>query len=387
VVVLGYRATCLQQQDNLRNLLDRYAGGEFAVIRGMTSMFPTTAMLQTALDREANEWILAEGPELAPRRRVVVASFVIDLVRDQYDQLHRRDGLGPFQDLPRDLREGAWSQLKPLVEWACGLLRRQPQPAPGEREWFRAATELFKDFRDPDVWTPIGVVITDHSEYGRPSGHLAHAMARFPGEPRMALDLAERFATAEGEFLYTATEIPRQQAQRLALRAWAGSTFLGDAQEHRVADLLEAERELRPLEADMALRAQVHLHLGCLAMCFAEHAIARRYFDDIEPWTKNPCVVYLAHFLRGHVDELDGRAQDAQAAYRLALGVVPHAQSSSTPLAALLWLDGRVNEAADLVSAGLSAAATTDDPWLAFDFGGGCSEWFLLDEQLHAVLR
>ena len=58
--------------------------------------------------------------------------------------------------------------------------------------------------------------------------------------------------------------------------------------------------------------------------------------------------------------------KDAEAAYRGAVAAVPHAQSATVALAALLARDGRRAEAQQLVGDMLAANPPPPDPWRGF---------------------
>jgi hypothetical protein len=242
-------------------------------------------------------------------------------------------------------------------------------------------------------------------------GHLAHAQRRFPDEPRFRLLAAERYTIhVEGRMVATRRTFTEAEYADLQRRAAATasrrrlpsfrlptvggrgnpgvslSDLMAANEARALAGLKRAAELRRPLESDESLRAEVHLHLGAIAMIFSQRDAARRYFGDIDPWTSNRCLVYLGRFLRGRVDELDGRLPDAERSYRAALRIVLRARSATTALAPLLWLDDRRHEATTLVDDQLAQEPVMQDPWASF-LRGGCSQWPAFIAALRAPLR
>src|SRR5262249_55811212 len=108
------------------------------------------------------------------------------------------------------------------------------------------------------------------------------------------------------------------------------------AESNGLSTLDRAAKSLVPLRRFADVRADADLELGMIAICFAQHDDARRLLDEVLQSQPLPCQAYDAYFLRGRVDEGDGRIGDAERDYEAALQVAPHAQSAMTSLAALL---------------------------------------------------
>jgi hypothetical protein len=378
----------------ITDILDVYdRGGHDAAILSALGAGPVDTV-RSAIEREASGWTEKEGPATASRRRIVVAAFVIDFARAKYAAIQAKAGIGMFQ---RPMTHGyaneverAWSELRPLVEWACARLRRQPAAVPLELEWFAASVQLFRDFGDADVHPVPGSGLPN--EYGQAPGHLGHARTRFPDEPWIRIMVAERQTNrlassirvrvelsereyAKIEWLRTIPDAPRSAARDASVRY----AYL--------ADLRRARQDLLPLAADQSVRARVNLNLGSIALSFAERDLARQYFDDIAPWTSNPCVIYLGSFLRGRVDDLEKRPVEAERAYRAALSTVPRAQSGAIALAELLWRHNRPGEASVLAESAFSGPSLADDPWTAWQNAGHCTEWPRFMNDLRQGLR
>jgi tetratricopeptide (TPR) repeat protein len=307
---------------------------------------------------------------------------VIDFARGIYSGIQAKAGLGPFQspiEIGRLVEEvqNAWGELRPMVEWACALLRQSAVPMPFEREWFLASVQLFRDFGDADVRPVIGAGV--QREYGQAPGHLGHSHARFAGEPWFRLIVAERQTNQLAGVIRARRELSEPEYDKIE---WLRTNRdLQSAAKDRsveyayLADLRRARQDLLPLAAAPTVRARVHLNLGGIALSFSQRDLARRHFDEVAPSTPNRCLAYLGHLLRGRVDELTGSPKEAERSFRAALNLVPRAQSATLALGALLWLDDRQAEATAIVEDAFSGSSVADDPWTAFQKGGHCTEW------------
>ena len=371
--------------------LDQYGRGDHdgaiqATLRSATNI----EAVRRAIEREAPAWIDEDGAVDAPMRRSVVAAFTIEFARGVYAVLQRRAGLAQFQNPgPADEVVGTWGQLRSLVEWACELLRKARRPGPVEREWFLASVQLLRDFWDSDVKPIEG---SGHQmEYGRAPGHLGHARARFPDEPWFKVMVAERQTDKLAESVRVRRPISEaefNEIEWLRTNKKAPPSVGKDRSVYYtyLSDLRRTRQDLLPLASEPSVRARVHLNLGAIALSFDQRDLARRYLDDIVQWTSNPCMVSLAHFLRGRVDDDDGRLADAERSYRASLAVMPRAQTASTALGAALWLTGRPVEATAVIEAAL-ALPVADDPWTAWQNGGHCTEWYGFIHSLREGLR
>jgi hypothetical protein len=379
---------------DITDILDGYdRGGYDAAIQSAVGLGAVDTIRQ-AIERLAGGWIEKQGPVSAPLRRIVVASFVIDFARARYSAIQLKAGIGLFQNPRSHGHEGTvereWRELRPLVEWTCDLLRRQPAAVPLERVWFAASLQLLRDFGDADVRPVPGSGLPN--EYGQAPGHLGHALGRFPNEPWIRIVVAER----QTNQLAASIRVRRELAERdyakiegLRLIQDAPRSAARDASVRYayLADLRRARQDILLLAADPSVRARAHLNLGGIALAFAERDKARRYFDDIAPWTSNPCLLYLGAFLRGRVDDLENRSVDAERAYRAALTTVPRAQSGAIALAELLWRQNRPGEASVVAESAFAGPQLADDPWTAWQNGGHCTEWHRLINGLRQDLR
>jgi predicted Zn-dependent protease len=88
--------------------------------------------------------------------------------------------------------------------------------------------------------------------------------------------------------------------------------------------------------------------------------------DQADRLTRDPYVVFLARYFKGQFLEQKGRADDAERAYRGAVAAVPHAQSATMALSALLVRRDRRAEAQALIDAMVAARPQPLDPWRAY---------------------
>jgi tetratricopeptide (TPR) repeat protein len=137
---------------------------------------------------------------------------------------------------------------------------------------------------------------------------------------------------------------------------------------------------LEDLSNAEAVRAEVLLRLGFLHLRLHHSEIALEQFEDVLTRTKDPFLLYLAHFLTGVGREQEGDRANAVASYRAALAIMPRAQSASFALASLLFIGNGREEAAGLIDSAI-AAPMADDPWRTYQAG----DYRFLNERLLAL--
>jgi tetratricopeptide (TPR) repeat protein len=135
------------------------------------------------------------------------------------------------------------------------------------------------------------------------------------------------------------------------------------------------DRGIEELTAAMAfpeVRAEAEVRLGyVLAMRDEEgdSTTALDHFRLAREHGPSPDVLYLSHLFEGRVLEARPNAVGAISAYRAALEIKPNAQAARLGLAGLLFIEGRVDEAAALVEATLEEPDQLDDPWALYFYG------------------
>jgi hypothetical protein len=154
-------------------LLERYNRGEYEAVVAELVRSGDIISIRNDLDRTASAWAEMPGLGDVGRRRLVAATFGLEVARAQL--------------------ETEWQAVHSLVETGCEIVRRSP-PGPSEQLWQLASVALAEGAMDAPL-------LLD----GR--HHLAHASSRFPTEPRFRLAkvvMDEVFVDREvrGEDLY-----------------------------------------------------------------------------------------------------------------------------------------------------------------------------------------
>ncbi len=353
------------------SLLDQYARHKFDVVASVATLKPSDRVTFVEdFEQKGAKWVTAVGPTAASSRRLIAATAALDIAR--------------VWGAP----EG-WGSGRQLVMWGDQLLREDPEPQAAERLWDLAAIALTEGAEEPALLRGA-------------AGLIAHAEARFPSEPRFRLAAA---VLDESDTWY----VGHMAAQHLA----GGNVLPAEITEAYVSRLLkpgdastggsvpvsaEAANEitrvrllgalvktLETLAKVEPIAAEVHLRYGAVAMRLADRDVALQHFQAVEHATHDRELVYLARLFSGVVYERQNRLDDATAAYRSALQIVPHAQSASALLTALLVRSGHVAEASAEADGFLSAEVPAD-PWRTYRNG----DYRLLPSeilQLQAALR
>ena len=329
---------------SVRVLLDRYAAGQFdaalAGLDGLNSLDPVLDQLR----RDGPAWI-DEGESVdRSRRRLAAATFALEAARlhawhewkwvQEQPQMRiaRENGeVETYTPFPRLI----WKAPPQLIEWGCALLRTEPAATPIERWWQLGAMAV--GHRSEDFEFLVGNPIKTDGR-GIPEGaignpqdeieHLNHAMERFPDEPRFVL---------------------------------GGAIAL----EWRFGD--EARPLFESLKDHIDVGPEATLRLGALTFRLGERQRGGLdpldVFERVETQTRDPYLIFLARFFSGQELERKRRVSDAERAFRGAAAAVPHAQSATMALAALLFRSERRTEAHRLASDMLAARPPPPDPW------------------------
>jgi tetratricopeptide (TPR) repeat protein len=346
------------------NIIEAYEARDFdgamALIRGEKS----AAKLAKAFQTRAGAWVDEAPPAQAAFRRRVAASAAIELVAARMNP--------------------DWSDVRDLLEWACHLVRRDPAPVEWQRAWLLgsiALAERAHDYAmllgDPSIETAPPPPISDPAaiqmlqrlgvmeEGDQPTAylHLAHAVARFPDEPRFELahivmsdpqwaDVPMNAAFPSDAALNAAATQPGIDGVRaeMARRHWLHTVAAAYAALADKATTLAAECRVR---AGIALW---RLHQ------FDDAAAQFRRVSSGDPEWRS-----LALFWRGDLAERAADTEGAAALYRQAFDLDPGARAAASRLSALLFLSGRREEAEDVTTRSLRA--TQGDPWRELAYG------------------
>lgn len=320
------------QRHSVVDLLDRYAAGKFdAVANEMTGPVDFNDILGQ-LRRDGPAWLAGGPPDARAKRELAAATFALEAARagawTEWKVVQKQPQVWGLQVL----NVLYWKPPPLLIEWGCVLLSQRPEPHPAERWWHLAAVAVAQRSEDPQF-------LVGDPNIGRGAGageignrndeikHLDHATKRFPKEMR--------FLLAQG--------IARD-------RVWPD----------------DAVMTYRALEHDPDVGGEALMRLGAMQVRLRRTGDALVNFERALAKTRDPYVAYLAWYFTGQALERDGEIEDAREAYERAVAVVPHAQSATLALAALVFRDGRRAEAQRLVRGMLAAEPPPVDPWRAF---------------------
>jgi tetratricopeptide (TPR) repeat protein len=309
-VAAGPRATQDPVNVTVTEMLELYDLGEFEIVRDAVrnASRGDLSVVLTALKRDADAWIRADGDAHRGRRRLAAGVFALEVADAALD--------------------GQWLDALDLLEWACGLMRSQPRGSEIERTFHLAGIALIEGARDLRAL----------------DGHLIHVKARFPDEPRILL--AQAFK-AETEYW----------------RLFRSLDFGYDG-----GDASIAVPALRKAAARKENGREVNLRLGFLAFQEDAYDVALSDLAKVPPGD-DPGQLYLAHVISGWALEKQKKANEAIHAYRAALEAIPGGQVATLHLSAALYATDRRAEADALVEAMLRVDPPPPDPWRIFGYG------------------
>ena len=315
-------------------LLDQFLRGEFDQVDGALGRVDDFDGLLDALRRDGTAWVEAGGPADIDRRRLAAATFALEAGRaaarvTDWKWVQNVRG----QNSPPD---AIWWKAPPLIiEWGCELLRQSPAPTPAERLWHLATVAAVQRIGDHEF-----LVGSPNERRGNPEDeieHLAHAIARYPDEPRFAL----------------------AQAIAIERNTW---TIRDERTQTSSRFLPQAANAFRQVMANDAIAGEAMARLGAVLVRQRRPDEALEWFEKAERASRDPFVVYLARFFKGQAFDRQRDLARAEEAYRAALAAIPRAQSATMALAAVLVRTNRPLEAGELVEASLAEPIAVD-PW------------------------
>jgi hypothetical protein len=334
VIALAVGAMPRAAPNTIDALLDQYASGQFSEAVRAASATGDVGAFVKEFERAAPLWIEAR-PSDRQRRRLAVATFSLEVA---------------------NARLVAWKTLRDLVEWSCRLLRQSDVPEPGEHAWQLASIAVAERVRDCH-WAfdncaaiVIGGVLVPSKET---ANHLRHGKGRFKDDARFRLAeavLIHGWVEGEGGVAKFGVSLP-------AYKRYTNDKFAEKAVE-----------EFGPLTVVPGIAGEAELHVAQLFLVVGGHEGALEHTRLALAKSGDPIVQYVAYVMSGRVLETMGRAPEAVAPYRAALGVWPGGQSATIKLASLETIAGHLDEAYALVERSLAARAL-DDPWRLFGYG------------------
>jgi len=305
--VAAVAAQEVRPSSSLAQSLEAYEPGRSGV-----SPMPRAALWSGASDfrRETSAWVDSGDPAEAPRRRLIVATYVLDMLKDVED--------------PRIWQDG---QAAPaLVEWACSEVRKAA-PQRAEEAWFIAGIALLERSSTMTVL----------------AAHLERAETRIPS--------GERWPLVRSLIEQSKLEAHRRDDGTFAVSPGAAT---------RTTQPLERATELA------SVRQEALLRLGALESDLGRHDAALKRFDRIGS-LNDPFLRYWLGLIKGRALQRAGRTQDAAATFRTAVTEFPSAQSGAFSLASALVALRRPSEASAILERALrDEESSTPDPWLTY---------------------
>jgi tetratricopeptide (TPR) repeat protein len=339
--------------------LDAYARGAYEQALESARRLPADRMTELGLPvlQAGRVWV-DRVPGDRPRRVLVAAAFALETqyIRAERGGWLRSDGEPPCTG-------------SCVLEWACALLQSRGAPDPVERTWLLATVALAGGVRE---WGFLHAPLTPPAPRTQVRGHLIHALARFPDEPRFRL--ARAVAIASRLAVLPEMEAPREG--ELTGPAWSsteivrvvgpGVSLVGDI---RAAQQDHARTQLTSLLGDPSVGAEARLRLAYLDFRARAYQDARKEALEAGESATDADIKYSARYLAAQAAQALGDLKGAEALLASALEVRPHSQSATLALAALKYRRGDVEPAYALVESSFRERAGDDDPWRMFLYG------------------
>jgi hypothetical protein len=290
--------------ERIGELLDAYSRGDYTRAVREGASWRDLRDLRKIYPKAARVWI-ERVPADVPRRRLVAAGLVLEVVKERYE---------------RDWT--TWHDARELVEWSCQELRRGPATS-GEQAWHRASVALAGRTHD---WRWLSGVNPprDESLLARPgptTNHLLHAWGRFPTDSffwvAKAITLADQF-NANSDVNYRADRVRSGTSDRGVVLSQLKVGLDSARRESR-----SAIREFDSVLAGAEWSARAKAHVANLYLMMHDNSSALSYARDAVKEARDRRSRYLGHFIAGMSLERLGRAQEARATYLDALDAFP----------------------------------------------------------------
>lgn len=337
--------------------LDAYRAGQFDRVVTELERERSFKDILNQLRRDGPRWIAAAGPSEVPRRELVAATFALEAarvgMRYEWKLIQMQDVFSlPGGAALQPLNVLYWKPPPLLIEWGCALFRKDEKPREIERWWQMAALAVAQGSEDtqflvgdPKIGKGIGP-----GEIGNIADeikHLDHVWKRFPEEKRFVL----------GQAIARDREWPEDSVQAY-----------------------------RALEKDPIVGGEALMRLGAMYMRHRNIPEALKALEGAEAVTRDPYVIFLANYFSGQIYERQPNLKLAEESYRTAAAAVPHAQSATLALAAILARTERRAEAQHVVREMLAAEPVPLDPWRRFVHADD-RFWPLLIRKLRTEIR
>lgn len=336
--------------------LDLYSEGRYdEAVRDVTLIAHMEAIYDDLLTA-GGPWVLAVDSDEQQRRRLVAASFALEIaaVQPPRDDPNWR----MFElSLVRE-RLAAWGAVA-LVQRvpAAPTIHRPPMTVPKqpkERLWYHAAAALLQN----GATYRALVKPADDENALRPAVVFPLlddvALRRFPDDPTLILARAGALLSSSD------ASVSLMGARRPSDRT--GVAFFTDNGRAR-----QAESIYRRLLNDPVVGADANLRLGFIRLLRGDESEARRLLAEVDRRSTDFDAKYCARVLTAWAWQVEKRHAEALVSYRAALELAPNAHTAAVPVAFALQTEGRLEEAEALLHAALIATPRPRDPLLTLD--------------------
>jgi tetratricopeptide (TPR) repeat protein len=336
---------------NAMEMLDLYERRRDLALTGLQDKLQIVS-IYGELTGGAKKWISEKGPAEAPRRRLVLATFVLEVVQHMAPTRE----MSPAESTVRAL---AWAgappkaapnstgapprtSLDPLTNWGVALrllqfvrqeLVNQKEPLPLETVWHQALIGLLE-------------------YYGHTDGlyeELNYMRERYPHDTAFLLP----HAWAE-YYSYRPPPPSMLWADKVVKdHIWdTWDTGLFHFGEDYYADAL----------ANPPTAAEARVRIGEMRVKRNDADGALEILHEVDMMSHDKEVRYLSSLEQAWAYLLKDDKPHAMDSYRRALAFVPDAQAASVGLAGLLVIDGQPDEANDVMTRALTGDVL--DPWM-----------------------
>jgi tetratricopeptide (TPR) repeat protein len=395
-------ASAARAADVWPDVLDAYARAEFTDVDHALAGVDATPETLEAFRKSAGSWVNDAAPAGRARRSTVAAALALEVLQASLEAEPRSwvDNLlkQPSANLHRidaRLQFVVWAESQASAGTAAA-------DASFTRAWYLASIAAMERIGGIPEDLSWGILLgvakwSPGMSSARDSviqnlgdgGYLARAERRLPGESRV------RLAKAEGhEYLDTYCAMCFAEATPDVLdqlRHDAGMTVPTVITNLRDGELVQVKQqatrnlagfdrlpamafEYAALAQVPAVQADADLHIGYLAIRATRYEAALGPLDTVRHVAREPQIEFLAEYLTGRALGRLGRHDEAVAALRRALVLVPHAASAAVMLSSELLRRGGAADRAEayaVLDAALGASPAPPDPWATYWEGDG----------------
>jgi len=338
--------------------LDAYARGAFDKVLDYARRLPSDRLTDLGLPILQAGRVWVDGAlDDRPRRALIAAAFALEI---QYVRAERGGWTRSEGDPPCT---GAC-----VLEWACALLQSRGVPDAVERTWMLASVALAGGARD---WAFLHTPLSPPGPRTVTRGHLVHAMARFPDEPRFRLARA----VAQASRLAVLPEMDAPREGELTGPALSMEIFrivgpgMPPVADMRASQMDYARQLFTSVIADPSVGPEARMRVAYLDLRARAYNDALKQAREAAETATDPDVKYAARYLAAQAAQAIGDLTGAEALLTSALEVRPHSQSATLGLAALRYRRGDAEPAYGLIETAFRERPADDDPWRMFLYG------------------